>query len=203
MTKKTKIHSVWALTLLRHGAQGSVDDVEEALFNFGRSSEELEDSPALRIPSGLVTLLRHSDIESEALEAGFVVEMCRVEQHGWDWAPFTLALATFFSFRGDWGFRRPRSLYVGPLDGCSMEFVDLSSPCDPRDMPTRIWARVLELPIETVAWAFGNGVLDEGEDEGQLTLTKWIEIPRPPSSTDSDGQLALPGPSTHIYEFSD
>ena len=203
MTKKTKIHSVWALTLLRHGAQGSVDDVEEALFNFGRSSEELEDSPDLRIPSGLVTLLRHSDIESEALEAGFVVEMCRVEQHGWDWAPFTLALATFFSFRGDWGFRRPRSLYVGPLDGCSMEFVDLSSPCDPRDMPTRIWARVLELPIETVAWAFGNGVLDEGEDEGQLTLTKWIEIPRPPSSTDSDGQLALPGPSTHIYEFSD
>ena len=38
-----------------------------------------------------------------------------------------------------------------------MEFVDIFDPCKGggMKMPRRIWARVEELPIETLAWAMG------------------------------------------------
>ena len=101
MSRNTRAQNTWSLTLLRNGEQGEIEEIEEAEFRFGRSSEELHKSTSLRISDGLVTLLRHSEIELEALETGFTVEMSMYEQPGYDWAPFSLAVSSCFSMRGN------------------------------------------------------------------------------------------------------
>ena len=72
----------WALTIIRNGEQGDTEKISHAEFRFGRWSEELEESPVSRLPSGLVSVLQHSGMEEQALEAGFLVEMLP-SHHRW------------------------------------------------------------------------------------------------------------------------
>ena len=45
MRENTENKKTWTLTVLRHGQNGSQEDIEKAEFRFGRWSEELEESP--------------------------------------------------------------------------------------------------------------------------------------------------------------
>ena len=86
MRENTENKKTWTLTVLRHGQNGSQEDIEKAEFRFGRWSEELEESPVSRLPSGLVSVLQHSGMEEQALEAGFLVEMLphSTSKPGWN-----------------------------------------------------------------------------------------------------------------------
>ena len=66
----------WALTIIRNGEQGDTEKISHAEFRFGRKTGELDDSTAMRLPSGLISALEEADLVDEALESGFFVEMC-------------------------------------------------------------------------------------------------------------------------------
>ena len=46
----------WALTIIRNGEQGDTEKISHAEFRFGRKTGELDDSTAMRLPSGLIEL---------------------------------------------------------------------------------------------------------------------------------------------------
>jgi len=75
----------WALTIIRNGEQGDTEKISHAEFRFGRKSGELDDSPAMRLPSGLISTLEATGLVEEALESGFLVEMCSGDlgEEGW------------------------------------------------------------------------------------------------------------------------
>ena len=201
MSIRTTNRNTWSLTLLRDGKDAQTQEIEQAKFRYGRHSEELQESTPLPIPDALITLLRHSEIESEAIESGFVVEMCLFQQADLDgWAPFTLVTESRFTFSGEWSLRRPRGLYAGPFNGCSFELVNCSSPCEPKELPKTIWIRVIELPIQTLAWSFNRGIFDESSPR-QMTLDSWTKNPINSESRFSRNDLALPGQSGKHREF--
>ena len=201
MSIRNTNRNTWSLTLLRDGKDAQTQNIEQARFRYGRHSDELVEFTPHIIPDALITLLRYSEIESEAIESGFVVEMSLFQQTDIDgWAPFSLIAHSRFTFSGDWGFRRPRGFYVGPFNGCSFELANCSSPCNPKKLPKTIWIRVIELPIQILAWALDNGILEEDHSR-QMTLETWSSISAPPEPRFSRNELALPGPSDKIHEF--
>jgi len=200
MSIRTTNRGTWTLTLLRDGKDAQTNDINQAKFHYGRQTEELEKSSSLTIPDALITLLRHSEIESEAIESGFLVEFSIFQQTHFDWVPFSLATHSKFTFSGEWGFRRPRGLYTGPFNGCSFELVNCSSPCNPKKLPETIWIRVTELPTQTIAWALDNAIFEEDLPR-QMTLELWTNDTVSYEPRFSRNELALPGPSDKIYKF--
>jgi hypothetical protein len=59
------------LTLVRSGGYTENNGLEDALFVFGRTFEEVKLMPKCRIPTGLVNLLRRNKMQNIALETGF------------------------------------------------------------------------------------------------------------------------------------
>ena len=78
----------WTLAVVRDGRQGIVKNADEAEFKFGRWRKELNKSIIKNIPNGLISLLRHQELEETALESGFLVRMSSKTQKGKQWTPF-------------------------------------------------------------------------------------------------------------------
>ena len=184
----------WALTIIRNGEQGDTEKISHAEFRFGRKSGELDDSPAMRLPSGLISALEATGLVEEALESGFLVEMCSGDlgEEGWRGFESAVTMAASCSHSGD------RSLYVDP-EGSTLEFIQVGPPWSRIDLPERISIKASELPLRTTAWAVENGIL-EGPDGEQITLHQWVELPEQEAPEDLE-ELPMPGPSSSSYEF--
>ena len=72
----------WTLTILRIGSDDFSSDLEDAQFRFGRHKRELSDpeQDATSLPSGLVELVREANLEEQALETGFAVELSTIDR---------------------------------------------------------------------------------------------------------------------------
>jgi len=184
----------WALTIIRNGEQGDTEKISHAEFRFGRKSGELDDSPVMRLPSGLISALEATGLVEEALESGFLVEMCSGDlgEEGWRGFESAVTMAASCSHSGD------RSLYVDP-EGSTLEFIQVGPPWSRIDLPERISIKASELPLRTTAWAVENGIL-EGPDGEQMTLHQWVELPEQEAPEDLE-ELPMPGPSSSSYEF--
>ena len=189
--------SIWTLTVLRHGEDGSEDDIEKAEFRFGRWADELEESPITRLPSGLVSVLQRSEILEEAMETGFVVQMLPQTCSEPGWNDFIGAAKLTHLMVGPFG--PTRGMFVCQNDYSTLEFVDVCCPfhSESDGLPQVISIRVLELPLATVAWAFDNGIFEC--DSEQLTLDQWVEFSEIPS--EDDKQFPMPGPPEEKYTF--
>tara|TARA_B100000586_G_scaffold267358_1_gene241904 strand:- start:2415 stop:3017 length:603 start_codon:yes stop_codon:yes gene_type:complete len=188
----------WTLTILRNGKDEDPGGLEASEFRFGRFTLELSDSEidATRIPSGLMTAVRASGIEEEALETGFVVEMRDRKQEDPRWVEFS-STATV-SDPSPWG--RSRTLYS--CGECStLEFIKIHS-CSSRpvDLPGRIWVRACELPAPVVLWAMDNGVYDVDKSR-QMKLDHWFGIPGQTPAPSDDKVIPMPGPNGRSYGF--
>ena len=189
--------SIWTLTVLRHGEDGSEDDIEKAEFRFGRWADELEESPIRRLPSGLVSVLQRSEILEEAMETGFVVQMLPHACSESGWNDFIGAAKLTHQMMGPFG--PTRALFVCQTDYSALELVDVCCPfhSGPVAIPSCISVKVTELSLPTMAWAFDNGIF-ECDDE-QLTLDQWVEFSEIP--LEEDKQFPMPGPPEEKYTF--
>jgi len=196
MSKKTGLSMIWTLTALRHGAQGDVEELERAAFRYARTRDELEWSTEKVLPQPLVALLRRDDLEGDAMETGFTIQMSRLQcpEEGW---------TLFEMLAGDvsWSMHRegsPRSVYsMGGSPG-SVEFVDTNCCSFYNNLPDRIWIKIAPLSLPVVAWAFSNGIY-ECLAGVQMTLDDWAELP--PRTLEKGMELALPGPASKQYTF--
>jgi len=197
MRENTENKKTWTLTVLRHGQNGSQEDIEKAEFRFGRWSEELEESPVSRLPSGLVSVLQHSGMEEQALEAGFLVEMLPHSTSKPGWNEFIGAARVTQLVVGPYG--PTRAFFVSPDDCSTLEFVDVCCPFHSESdaLPPLISVRALELPMATMAWAFDNGIFEC--DAEQLTLDQWVDFSE--MVDDTPKELPMPGPPEEPYKF--
>ena len=84
----------------------------------------------------------------------------------------------------------------------TFELVDLYNPClGGMNMPSKIWVRLGELPMSTLAWAMGSGILDSDKSR-QIDLSQWIGKPTDNTIIPND-IMALPGPPSRAYTFED
>lgn len=197
MSKKSGLNMIWTLTVLRHGAQGEIDELERTEFRYARTRDELEWSKEKVLPEPLVEILRQDGLEGDAMETGFTIHMSRLQypENGW---------RLFEMLAGDisWSIHRegsPRSVYAEKGSRGSVEFVDTNSCSFYNKLPERIWLRVTPLSIPVVAWAFSNRIY-ECTPGFQMTLNSWTGMSEP-ISPEKSKELALPGPPGSQYEF--
>ena len=199
MRRNTDARTIWTLTVIRHGKQGEAASIHDAQFRFGRTNNELLESPINRLPSGLAFALEGPEIVEEALESGFVVQMRSTPGEGDGWLCFQSTVTVEYS---------PSRHYPGPsrtlytlLGGePTLELVRMFNPCSGgRPLSRLIWARAAKLPISTLAWAVENGIFEEGASR-QLNLNEWIGPPADETLIVED-IMPLPGPSTRTYAF--
>ena len=194
----------WTLTILRIGSDDFSSDLEDAQFRFGRHKRELSDpeQDATSLPSGLVELVREANLEEQALETGFAVELSTIDRSLPEWKEFR-STATIFP---DVPWRSPRTLYTSS-SGSSVEVIQILSCSSPsREMPGRIFIRAAPLQESVVFWAMDNEVF-KSQHARQMKLDHWITIQEsdsiPETFAPQKEQIPLPGPSNNPSEFLD
>ena len=201
MRKEVNSRTIWSLTLIRNAMQEDARSIEEAEFRFGRWTDEVLRSKAKRVPSGLRWMIEDRGLEDQVMESGIMVSMTAAPAEKEGWYPF-LSTVEVQQTNDRW-LPKTRFLFTSEHGGETLEFVDIYNPCQGggMKMPRRIWARVEELPIETLAWAMGSGVL-EGAKSRQISLSEWIGRPID-RTVIPDDIIALPGPPSRAYLFHD
>ena len=187
---------IWTLTALRHGAQGEVEELEMTEFRYARTKDELEWSTEKVLPQPLIAMLRQNDLEGDAMETGFSIQMSRLQCPEEGWRLFEMLAGDVSRSMHREG--SPRSVYAGDGSPGSVEFVDTNCCSFYNKLPDRIWIKIAPLSLPVVAWAFSNGIY-ECADGVQMTLDDWAEMP--PRILEKDKELALPGPSDRQYSF--
>lgn len=189
----------WTLTAVRDFKSALDEDIEWEEFSYGRTSDELEeeDRRTAFLPSGIVYLLVRANLASEALESGFVTEMCSYPKSGDGWVCFERIVLS--SIHPPFG---PTIARYAVEDGeDSVEMIQLR--CG-ESLPKKLWLRVVELDPSTMAWLIDSD-LSLGKHKGQSTLDDWCEIGEVTRNARNKPwkrkQLALPGPPSKSYKF--
>ena len=189
----------WTLTAVRDFKSALDEDIEWEEFSYGRTSDELEeeDRRTAFLPSGIVYLLVRANLASEALESGFVTEMCSYPKNGEEWVCFERIVLS--SIHPPFG---PTIARYAVEDGeDSVEMIQLR--CG-ESLPKKLWLRVVELDPSTMAWLIDSD-LSLGKHKGQSTLDDWCEIGEVTRNARNKPwkrqQLALPGPPSKSYKF--
>jgi hypothetical protein len=180
-------------------------EIEEAKFAFGRTSNEMSNECRyrLKLPTGLIHLLKRAKLSEEALETGFMVEMTGSPQKEDDWelCKFTISVMQPIP---EIGVGPVRGLYAVEGSASVFEMVDLAPPFEQSRLPKQLWLRVSELPEPTLAWVLSQEFLKGGDTE-QMSLHAWFDFgDAKPKQADEDGEdrvLPLPGPSSKSYVF--
>ena len=184
--------ATWSLTLFRAGGYGMQDDIERALFVYGRVNSEVGIGKPARLPDGVIGLLNDSKLAGQATECGFVLEM----RHGMPqdlrgWQRFDLLFEMNrecpFDFSG---------VYAKAGEDSSFEMVLLDHR--EKSLRPRVWLRTRSLPDATLAWLISQGVLKENSSH-QTSLHEFCDlgIVRPLAGA----TLPLPGSPLAPYEF--
>ena len=195
MSRNTTTTLTWTLTVIPEAGAPTPGSIDHASFHYGRTNDEMESpywAAAKSLPSGILHVVKESELEGNALETGFVIEMSsHRKQKAEGWFAFQCALL------GDERGRCGRGVYVCAETANSMEMMKRSC-CPPKELPKVIWVRASTLPEQTLAWVLSSSL--KGGDSTQTSLSDFSDLgplpppaPRPP--------LVLPGPPNDPYEF--
>ena len=194
----------WKLTLIRDYTVSQKNEIEVAMFAYGRTASELEDETreSAHLPTGLIHLLDRTKLTSEALESGFTTEISTSTQDGDDWHCFTRTALAVKTPPGI-PFQPTRAFYVNEDGEQFFEMIDLSCRRQETTLPLKIWLRVIEIEVDALAWAIDSNFYscDEGH---QTTLDTWIDLaPHVANCNNSTKMppLPLPGPPDEPYKF--
>ena len=201
MRRKVDSRTVWSLTVIRNGKQENAEGIADSQFHYGRWPDEVSGATPRRLPSGLIEMIGQAGLEEQAMESGLVIYMAAAPSERDLWTQFA-STVTVKSSEIRFSFDT-RTLFSRE-DGSegTFELVDLYNPClGGMNMPRKIWVRLGELPMSTLAWAMGSGIL-ESEKSRQIDLSQWIGKPTDNTIIPND-IMALPGPPSRAYTFED
>jgi len=188
----------WTVTLVPDVDDANFGDIDRTAFHYGRTHDEIEQPAPLPLPTGLRHVLKESEMAEQALESGFVIEMCSAPQdrdEGWSCFP----LAMIGKDENRLPFTIERGVYVDEESPSSVEMIHVN-PCCPSKLPPTVWVRVIELPEHTLAWVLDSGLLATG-DGVQTSLHDFFDIGSAPEQADPTKTLPLPGPPDRPYGF--
>ena len=188
----------WTVTLVPDVDDPNFGDIDRTAFHYGRTHDEIEQPAPLPLPTGLRHVLKESEMAEQALESGFVIEMCSAPQdrdEGWSCFP----LAMIGKDENRLPFTIERGVYVDEESTSSVEMIHVN-PCCPSKLPDTVWVRTVELPEHTLAWVLDSGLLAT-EDGVQTSLHDFFDIGSAPKQAEPIDALPLPGPPDQPYEF--
>ena len=188
----------WTVTLVPDVDDANFGDIDRTAFHYGRTHDEIEQPAPLPLPTGLRHVLKELEMVEQALESGFVVEMCSAPQ-GRDEGWFCFPLAMIGKDENRLPFTIERGVYVDEESTSSVEMIHVN-PCCPSKLPPTVWVRVIELPEHTLAWVLDSGLLAT-EDGVQTSLHDFFDIGSAPEQADPTNTLPLPGPPDQPYRF--
>lgn len=194
----------WKLTLIRDYKVSQKNEIEDAMFAYGRTASELEDETreSAHLPTGLIHLLDRTELTSEAMESGFITEISTSNQDGEDWHCFTRTALGVKTLPGI-PFQPTRAFYVIEDGEQFFEMIDLSCRRQETSLPLKIWMRVIEIEVDALAWAIdSNFYLCDGGH--QTTLDSWIDLGKQRPNRQKFSRLPplpLPGPPDEEYTF--
>ena len=201
MRRNVDLRTIWSLTAIRNGKQENADGIGEAQFCYGRWPSEVSGSTPKRIPSGLIGMIDEFDMEQEAMESGFMVYMTASPDDRESWVQF-VSTVTVRDFDSRLLYDSRTLFSRGEREGETIEFVDLYNPCAGGiEMPNNVWLKIGELPMSTLGWAMGSGIM-EADKSRQTNLNQWIGKPIDQTIVPSD-IMSLPGPPSRAYSFHD
>ena len=185
----------WTLTAIPEAGISAGNSIDDTLFFHGRTNDEIYD-PRWRtvvkpLPSGILHIVKESEIDEVALEAGFVIEISsyrRLESQGW----FQFNCALRASKRG----RLKRGVYVCAETAKSVEMLNLSC-CPSKELPRAIWIKVSPLSEKTLAWLSSSSLRGDSIQTSLSDFSDLGDYLTPPEAR----PLALPGPPNTPYEF--
>jgi len=195
MSRNRTTTLTWTLTAIPEAGTSAGNSIDDTNFHYGRTNDDIYD-PRWRtvvkpLPSGILHIVKESEIGEVALETGFVIEISsypRDESQGW----FQFNCALRASKRG----RLKRGVYVCSETANSVEMLNLSC-CPPKQLPRMIWIKVSPLPEKTLAWLSSSSLRG---DSTQTSLSDFSDLGD--FLTPAKGRtLALPGPPNSPYEF--
>ena len=194
----------WKLTLIRDYKVSQKNEIEDAMFAYGRTASELEDETreSAHLPTGLIHLLDRTELTSEAMESGFITEISTSNQDGEDWHCFTRTALGVKTLPGI-PFQPTRAFYVIEDGEQFFEMIDLSCRRQETSLPLKIWMRVIEIEVDALAWAIDSNFYscDGGH---QTTLDTWIDLSQHVPNWQKFSKLPplpLPGPPDEEYTF--
>jgi hypothetical protein len=194
----------WKLTLIRDYKVSQKNEIEDAMFAYGRTASELEDETreSAHLPTGLIHLLDRTELTSEAMESGFITEISTSNQDGEDWHCFTRTALGVKTLPGI-PFQPTRAFYVIEDGEQFFEMIDLSCRRQETSLPLKIWMRVIEIEVDALAWAIDSNFYscDGGH---QSTLDSWIDLGKHGTNRQNFSKLPplpLPGPPDEEYTF--
>ena len=197
MSKKSRNRTTtltWTLTAIPETGASSRDIIDDASFHYGRTNDDFEFPGRIvtkSLPSGILHIVKESEIDEVALEAGFVIEISsyrRLESQGW----FQFNCALRASKRG----RLKRGVYVCAETAKSVEMLNLSC-CPPKELPRAIWIKVSPLSEKTLAWLSSSSLRGDSIQTSLSDFSDLGDYLTPPETR----PLALPGPPNTPYEF--
>ncbi len=187
--------------MIRNGKQENAECIEDSEFHYGRWPSEVSGATPRRLPSGLIDMIGQAGLEEQAMESGLVIYLTAAPSEREIWTQFA-STVTFRSTKWRSSFDT-RTLFSREDGGDgTFELVDLYNPCmGGMNMPRNVWVRLGELPMSTLAWAMGSGILDSDKSR-QIDLSQWIGKPMD-NTIIPDDIMALPGPPSRAYTFDD
>ena len=196
MSRRTTTTLTWTLTVIPEDDPPAPGSIDHTSFHYGRTNDEIESPWGMEVkslPSGILHVIKESELEGNALESGVVIEMSSQRKQKLEgWFPFQCIMLS--SKRGHF---RDRGVFVCVETANSIEIVNMSC-CPPKELPKVIWVRVSKLPEQTLAWLLSSSLR-----EGNTTQTRLSDFsdlgnlsPPPPSRPPP-----LPGPPSSPYEF--
>ena len=188
----------WTVTLVPDVDDPNFGDIDRTAFHYGRTHDEIEQPTPLPLSTGLRHVLKESEMVEQALESGFVIEMCSAPQdrdEGW----YCFPLAMIGKDEDRLPFTIERGVYVDEESASSGEMIHVN-PCCPSKLPPTVWVRTVELPEHTLAWVLDSGLLATG-DGVQTKLHDFFDIGSAPAQADPTNTLPLPGPPDQPYGF--
>ena len=194
MSRNRTTTLTWTLTAIPEAGTSTRDSIDHTYFHYGRTNDEIEDpywTVAKPLPSGILHIVKESEIDENALETGFVIEISSYRrQEAQGWSQFNCALVA--SKKG----RCRRGVYVCAETANSVEMLNLSC-CPPKELPRTIWIKVSPLPEKTLAWFLSSSLRDDSIQTSLSDFSDMGGLLTPPKSR----PLALPGPPDSPYEF--
>ena len=195
MSRKTTTTLTWTLTAIPEAGPPARGTIDHTSFHYGRTNDDIEGpwgSDTKSLPSGILHVIKESELEENALESGVVIEMSsNRKQKSEGWFPFQCVMLS--SRKGRF---RKRGVYVCAETANSMEVVNLSC-CPPKELPKAIWIRISKLPEKTLAWLLSSSIRGDSDQTSLSDFSDLGNLLPPPTGE----PLALPGPPSNPYEF--
>jgi len=200
MSRKPIVTNVWTLTIFRSGGYAQESNVENAIFAFGRKTEEVEFHQKQNLPTGIIQILKESNLVDEALESGFVLELSKTKIKTVGWFEFD---RIFISKKrkschgmGHWSQRAS----FGSVQG-SGSFEMMPVDWSLSELPQKIWMRAVPLTDNRLAWALGRGDILSSEPNELSTLEDYFDLGKVIPNQEKIDVIHLPGPPENPYHF--